>query len=430
MAKTPNFAFELPAFDKAPWNQLINDNWSIIDAVMARFVAINNVKGVWQNATAVVVDDTYIDNVDGTLYRVLVAHTTASTGTFSADRAKNTANWILATTTVTDAGTWTAAKAYSANQFVVDGNRFGITTTAYTSSTTYDLDVAAGDIITLADLTTPVNAAATSATAAAVSAASVDLPTIVALNYLRGNSGASAFEMRTAAQVLSDIGAEAVDATLTALAGVTVGADTLIYATGTDAFTTTAFTAAARTLLDDTTVAAMRTTLGAQVDLAVPSQAEAEAGTATTERVWTSERVKQAIAALETDISQADQTAIEAETNENTYIPPDLLNFHPGIAKVWVKFDLAGTVNASRNVDSVTDTGTGDWTVVITTDFSGVDYCGVAVLRDDAGAQDQIVFTSAQAAGTLRIICVDMSGGILADPGAADDMHVACFGDQ
>ena len=35
-----------------------------------------------------------------------------------------------------------------------------------------------------------------------------------------------------------------------------------------------------------------------QPDLAVPSQAEAEGGTATTERVWTAERVKQAIEAL------------------------------------------------------------------------------------------------------------------------------------
>jgi len=52
------------------------------------------------------------------------------------------------------------------------------------------------------------------------------------------------------------------DATLAALAGVTTAADTLVYATGSDAFTTTSLTAAARSLLDDTTVAAMRTTLG------------------------------------------------------------------------------------------------------------------------------------------------------------------------
>ncbi len=37
-----------------------------------------------------------------------------------------------------------------------------------------------------------------------------------------------------------------------------------------------------------------------QADLDVPSQAEAEAGTATTERVWTAERIGEAIAALET----------------------------------------------------------------------------------------------------------------------------------
>ena len=37
---------------------------------------------------------------------------------------------------------------------------------------------------------------------------------------------------------------------------------------------------------------------GKQDDLAVPTQPEAEAGTATTERVWTAERVKQAIVAL------------------------------------------------------------------------------------------------------------------------------------
>lgn len=52
------------------------------------------------------------------------------------------------------------------------------------------------------------------------------------------------------------------DATLTALAGVTVAADQLIYATGADAFTTASLTSFARTLLDDATQGAMQTTLG------------------------------------------------------------------------------------------------------------------------------------------------------------------------
>jgi hypothetical protein len=52
------------------------------------------------------------------------------------------------------------------------------------------------------------------------------------------------------------------DATLTALAGVTVAADKLIYATGADAFTTTDLTGFARTLLDDADALTARATLG------------------------------------------------------------------------------------------------------------------------------------------------------------------------
>ena len=58
-----------------------------------------------------------------------------------------------------------------------------------------------------------------------------------------------------------------------------------------------------------------------QVDLAVPSQAEAEAGTATDERVWTAERVKQAIVALGTGLTSlptADNQIFQA-TGAGTY---------------------------------------------------------------------------------------------------------------
>ena len=57
-------------------------------------------------------------------------------------------------------------------------------------------------------------------------------------------------------------GFQATDATLTALAGLTVSADQMIYATGSDAFATTGLTSAGRALLDDSDVATMRGTLG------------------------------------------------------------------------------------------------------------------------------------------------------------------------
>lgn len=61
------------------------------------------------------------------------------------------------------------------------------------------------------------------------------------------------------------------DATLTAIAGVATAADKLIYANGSDTFTTTDLTSAARTLLDDATTSDMRTTLG----LAIGSNVQA-----------------------------------------------------------------------------------------------------------------------------------------------------------
>lgn len=55
------------------------------------------------------------------------------------------------------------------------------------------------------------------------------------------------------------------DGTLTALAGVTTAADKLIYATGSDAFSTATLTSFARTILDDADAATARATLGVSI---------------------------------------------------------------------------------------------------------------------------------------------------------------------
>jgi hypothetical protein len=52
------------------------------------------------------------------------------------------------------------------------------------------------------------------------------------------------------------------DAGLAAIAGLTTAANKMVYTTGSDVYATTDLTSAARTLLDDTSVADMRTTLG------------------------------------------------------------------------------------------------------------------------------------------------------------------------
>ena len=64
MAVTTNFSFTLTDFDKIPWHTEEHNNWHNIDALLARYLAISNVQGVWENATAVTVGQRYIDSAD------------------------------------------------------------------------------------------------------------------------------------------------------------------------------------------------------------------------------------------------------------------------------------------------------------------------------------------------------------------------------
>ena len=72
----------------------------------------------------------------------------------------------------------------------------------------------------------------------------------------------SSFAQPTTLAGYSISDAQPLDATLTALAGVTVANDQLIYATGADTFAVANFTAFGRSLVDDADAAAARTTLG------------------------------------------------------------------------------------------------------------------------------------------------------------------------
>jgi len=73
--------------------------------------------------------------------------------------------------------------------------------------------------------------------------------------------------------------------------------------------------------------------------------------------------------------AQAEESDIEDETNEDTYIPPDLAKHIKGAAKFWCDVLLAGSLTGTDyNVASITDTGTGDRTVVYTTAMAEANY--------------------------------------------------------
>lgn len=79
----------------------------------------------------------------------------------------------------------------------------------------------------------------------------------------RTNAGATAWEYRSPANVLSDIGAQPLDATLTSIAALGTAADKYLYSTAIDTWAEGAITTFGRSLLDDADAATGRNTLGA-----------------------------------------------------------------------------------------------------------------------------------------------------------------------
>lgn len=125
--------------------------------------------------------------------------------------------------------------------------------------------------------------------------------------------------------------------------------------------------------------------------------------------------------------TQADQ---ETATSTTTYVSPGRQQFHPSAAKAWVRFNSAGTVAASYNITNITDNGVGDWSVNIGTDFSSVNYCGIAFSGRGAAVTTDYSM-ACDAAPTAGIFHINrVTGGIAADPSTVNAIFAAFFGDQ
>lgn len=94
-------------------------------------------------------------------------------------------------------------------------------------------------------------------------------------------------------------------------------------------------------------------------------------------------------------------------------------------AKAWVNFNGTGTVaiRASANVTSITDHGTGAYTVNFTTALADANYAIVAVGGDSATNYNvvQISSTTAPTTTTVRLTCLTQNSG---NPTVADHDRV------
>jgi hypothetical protein len=99
----------------------------------------------------------------------------------------------------------------------------------------------------------------------------------------------------------------------------------------------------------------------------------------------------------------ATQAELEAASILTAFTTPGRQHFHPSAVKAWVNFNGAGTpaVTVGYNVSSITDNGTGDWTVNWTTPFSTANYCSVTAQSTTNAAVGTITVQDRNPAGSF-----------------------------
>jgi len=138
-------------------------------------------------------------------------------------------------------------------------------------------------------------------------------------------------------------------------------------------------------------------------------------GAGGTNRKTAASRIKTYVGAAP---SQSNQAAMEAETNEDTYCPPDLMVFHPGVAKAWAEFGATGTLqDPSFNITSVAKESTGLYLVTFDDDFSDNNH-----VTPMCPTGDIIEFVRlANATGSIKFR--SKSNGTLTDSGCTFSAH-------
>jgi hypothetical protein len=151
---TPNFNLILPAGNRRNWTDLANGNFRIIDALIATYVAVSNLQGLWTNNTEYEVGDNVIDETSGVVYTAQVEHVSSSAPTtFIQERAAHSTYWTTFAVAARNRGTWATATAYALNDFVLaDGTKYAMCISPHTSGANFTADLALGRWTVLIDL--------------------------------------------------------------------------------------------------------------------------------------------------------------------------------------------------------------------------------------------------------------------------------------
>lgn len=123
----------------------------------------------------------------------------------------------------------------------------------------------------------------------------------------------------------------------------------------------------------------------------------------------------------------ASAAEMEAGSAANRIVTPDVQQRHQSAAKGWCYSNTAGTIQASFNADSVTDSGAGQWVVVWTTDFSSAAYCAIPGMQYGSGGLSVMINNTAGMAAGSTPVLVQNSASTPTDP---NFFSLVAYGDQ
>lgn len=125
-------------------------------------------------------------------------------------------------------------------------------------------------------------------------------------------------------------------------------------------------------------------------------------------------------------VAQASQAETEDESNVDKYVPPDLINFSPGVSKgmVYVVNDGTHTAASAVNITSTAKSSTGIYLITWASDFGSSNY--IMLTSVDAG-DTRVANVRNMAAGTVNVNVYDSnSASTLED----SNFMVAAWGAQ
>lgn len=225
---TKNYNLRIPIFDAPGWGREVERDFDIIDSVMFAISGFTNVVGVWTNGTLYKINDRVVDEGSNTIWRCLIDHQSAVTGTFAEDREAHPTYWAAVSTLVSNRGEWQPNTEYVMNDFMYYDNRIAVCVAqTYVSSTSFDDDIANQNILVIIDLRPYLNAAAASATAADASADAA----LVSENNAAASATASAGSASASASSAGVASSAALESVAARDASITAQADAELAAT-------------------------------------------------------------------------------------------------------------------------------------------------------------------------------------------------------